>query len=241
MAIVISISNTYFNFFWYPESLKVYFRIVDPKQIGTSTLQMKYIFSDTGKQSYLIDDVFIFEFWLNTPIVQKVADELTAHVPKPKLDRKDAEELNTTLSDDLNMCTQKIVVPVDEFVPKPYENIPYTLNNGGRAKAFQPEHLYVDGTETQFHSVVIKAGETRSILAMFSTMPLDKQKYNTVIICPTIRFFDSLGRPLVAMCRGWNSTYYHQNNGTGEYFLLGGPATLLPSPISCSVDRDIGG
>jgi hypothetical protein len=67
IALIVSVVSVYLNFFWHPESLKVYFRFTDPRQVGTSTLDLSYIFTDSGKQSYLIDSISIYEFWQKAP------------------------------------------------------------------------------------------------------------------------------------------------------------------------------
>jgi hypothetical protein len=132
---------------------------------------------------------------------------------------------------------------VEAFLPTPtqYDKVHYTLKDGGEAAAFHPVKIYNDGIEVKFPLTVVEAGKTKSILATFTTEPLDKQKYDTVLICPTIRFFDGSGQPLVAMCKGWASTIIPEPEAghDGQYFQgPGGPATLLPSPISCSIEPD---
>jgi hypothetical protein len=80
--------------------------------------------------------------------------------------------------------------------------------------------IYNDGIEVKFPSIVVDAGKTKSILATFTTDPLDTLKYDTVLICPTIRFFDGSGQPLVAMCKGWASTIIPEPEAGhgGQYF-----------------------
>jgi len=226
IALIVSVGNliayVYLNFLWHPESLKVYFHFIDPKQVGTSTLDLSYIFTDSGKQSYLIDSIFIYEFWKKAP-----------------------RPVTGTISEQLNMCTQSIVSAkstVEAFLPMQYEKVVhYTLKDGGEAAAFHPVKIYNDGIEVKFPSTLVEAGKTKSVLATFTTDPLDKQKYDTVVICPTIRFFDGDGQPVVAMCKGWASTIIPESEmgHVGQYFQgPGGPVTLLPSPSSCSIEPD---
>jgi hypothetical protein len=63
----------------------------------------------------------------------------------------------------------------------------------------------------------------------FETDPAPTAEYNTVLICPVIRFFDSKGQPVLAVCRGWQSTRGGLLGGTHFGPSSGGaPARLLP-------------
>jgi hypothetical protein len=135
-----------------------------------------------------------------------------------------------------------VVAPsLDAFLPTQYDKVHYTLTDGGEAAPFHPEKIYIDGVAVKFPTTLVEAGNTKSLLATFMPDPLDKQKYDTVVICPTIRFFDGSGQALVAMCKGWASTIIPEpevGHG-GQYFQgPGGPVTLLPSPSSCAIESD---
>src|SRR5580704_1580608 len=67
VALIWSMANTYFTFFWHPQDLRVYFRFPAPAaQVGTNTLNVNYIMSNMGNQAVLIEDVGIYELWINS-------------------------------------------------------------------------------------------------------------------------------------------------------------------------------
>jgi hypothetical protein len=60
----------------------------------------------------------------------------------------------------------------------------------------------------------------------FDTDPAPAAQYNTIVICPVKRFFDSKGQPVLAVCRGWQSSH-PEIGGT----LFGPPAGGAPSRL----------
>jgi hypothetical protein len=108
------------------------------------------------------------------------------------------------------MCEEKSLFPYLSVVlasrPLLEQKLPFTLKNGGELRIYQPSKIYIDGSEAKFSSTVVEPRETKVIATIFKTDELDQQKYDTVLLCPSIRFFDATGRPLVAICRGWQTT-----------------------------------
>ena len=102
--------------------------------------------------------------------------------------------------------------------------------------------IYIDGAETSSSSATVEAGKMKVIGTTFETDPAPTAEYNTVLICPVVRFFDSKGQSVLAVCRGWQSTRVSEPLGGGTMFgpsAGGAPSRLLPvtSTGSCSTVR----
>jgi hypothetical protein len=80
-----------------------------------------------------------------------------------------------------------------------------TNPDGSAHRLVKPEKIYIDGAETQSSSATVEAGKMKVIAATFETDPFPGGVYNMFIICPIIRFFDSKGQPVFAVCKGWLS------------------------------------
>ena len=104
------------------------------------------------------------------------------------------------------------------------------MKNGAIYSAFRPAKTFIDGTEGASSATAVEPGKMKGITTTFETDPIPHDNFNAVVICPVIRFFDSQGRPVVATCKGWQSTW-----PSGGGILLGPPsggppAKLLPIP-----------
>jgi hypothetical protein len=225
VSVLFPLLTVYLTFFRHPEALDVYFRFNDPAQVGTSTLDLGYFFSNDGSKSYMIEKVGIYELWLKSPEPISLL-----HPP------------SQTTTSDLSICEDKSIFPLKSLVlamaPPSERRHHWTLQNGGNMAVLEPTRIYIDGVEAKFASTIVEPGKTKSIIATFTTDPLDKQNYNIVVICPAVRFFNSTGHPLVAICKGWQSTVI-EGQGHGYFFTVPpDTAQLIPSPRSCAIESD---
>jgi hypothetical protein len=141
------------------------------------------------------------------------------------------------------------VIPDHEFQQKHFEM------KDGLLAPVKPPKIYIDGAETKSASAIIDAGKMKVIGATFETDPVPFRrethprgqeeepglgtKYNTVVICPVIRFFDSKGQPVLAVCRGWQSSRPGKPIGGTNFGPAPGdrPARLLPVASTGSATR----
>ena len=216
-ALLWSGANTFFTLFWHPEDLRVYLRFPRPLQVGTNTLDINYFFSNMGNQAIIIEDVAMDELWLNSN---------RTNIGGAELHRcDDVGHLGNTLL----------------TLPPPSQG-PLPLNDALFAPV-RPVRIYIDGAETSSSSATVEAGKMKVIGTKFETDTAPTAEYNTVLICPVVRFFDSKGQPVLAVCRGWQSS--RANLGglpAGTLFgpsSGGAPARLLPvaSAGSCRTIR----
>ena len=131
-----------------------------------------------GNQAALIEDVGIYELWVNSAHSYDGAAEL-------------------------HLCKEAIVIRPSFFWLGSTATLP-TMQDV-RVKRYQPATTYIDGTE-KTSSITVDAGKLRIIAATFKTDAVPRDEYNTAVICPFIRLFDSKGHPVLAMCEGWQST-----------------------------------
>jgi hypothetical protein len=180
VALIWSMANTYFTFFWHPQDLRVYFRFPAPAaQVGTNTLNVNYIMSNMGNQAVLIEDVGIYELWINS-------------------------EHSTIRGAELHFCEDTIVIRPESLAPGSRATL--STMKGVLVSLYQPVKTYIDGTEEKTSSISVEAGKMRVIATTFETDPVPRNDYNTAVICPVIRLFDSKGYPVLAVCEGWQST-----------------------------------
>jgi hypothetical protein len=219
-ALLWSGANTFFTVFWHPEDLRVYLRFPKPLQVGTNTLEVNYFFTNMGNQAALIEDVAMDELWINsTP--PKIGAEFYR-------------------CDDVGYLGN-IRLTYAESLPESLRKQPSPLKDGVLFAAAKPAKIYVDGAETKSASTTVEAGKMKMISATFETDVVPRAEYNSVVICPVIKFFDSKGQPVLAVCRGWQQSSEIESGG-GMAFgpsAGGSPAKLLPvaSAGSCHTVR----
>jgi hypothetical protein len=216
-ALLWSGANTFFTFFWHPEDLRVYLRFPKPLQVGTNTLDINYFFSNMGNQAVLIEDVAIDEIWVNS-------------------DRTNIGGAELHRCDDVGYLGNTWLIH-----PPPLDKGPLSLNDGALLAPARPSKIVIDSAETNSSSATVEAGKMKAIDATFQTDPAPTKEYNAVLICPVVRFFDSKGQPVLAVCRGWQSTRVSDPLG-GTMFgpsAGGAPSRLLPvaSTGSCRTVR----
>jgi hypothetical protein len=215
-ALLWSGANTFFTWFWHPEDLRVYLRFPKPLQVGTDSLDITYVFSNMGNQTVLIEDVAMDELWVNN-------------------DRTNIGELHRC--DDVGYLGNTLLThpPPAEFLQRHFP-----LGDGALFAPVRPAKIYMEGAAASSSSATVEAGKMKVINATFETDPAPALEYNTVLICPVVRFFDSKGQPVLAVCRGWMSSTADPGGGTLFGPPAGGaPARLLPvaSPGSCRTVR----
>jgi hypothetical protein len=173
--------------------------------VGTNTLDINYFFSNMGNQAVIIEDVAMDELWLNS--------DRTNMIGGAELHR----------CDDVGYLGNTLLT-----LPPPVQ-APLPLNDGTLFAPVRPVRIYIDGAETSSSSATVEAGKMKVIRTTFETDPAPTAEYNTVLICPVVRFFDSKGQPVLAVCRGWQSSRWSLRGGTvfGPYS-GGAPARLLP-------------
>jgi|SRR6516162_5769190 hypothetical protein len=216
-ALLWSGANTFFTVFWHPEDLRVYLRFPKPLQVGTNTLEVNYFFTNMGNQAALIEDVAMDELWINsTP--PKIGAEFYR-------------------CDDVGYLGNTRLTYADSL-PEPLRK-PSQLKDGVLFAPAKPAKIYVDGAETKSASTIVEAGKMKMISTTFETHVVPQGEYNSIVICPVIKFFDSKGQPVLAVCRGWQQS---SESGGGIVFgppAGGSPAKLLPvaSAGSCHTVR----
>jgi hypothetical protein len=191
---------------------------------------LNYFFSNMGNQSALIEDVGIYEFVLNSPYPSMSA----------------AENFSASAASAFHVCEDAISLRPDMLTFSPPEAANQWMSIGikGRVslRPYQPVKIYVDGAEEKTSSVTVEAGKMRAIATTFKmdSVPRDEY-YNTVVICPVIRLFDSKG-PVFAVCDGWQSTWAGDDAMRGPP-PVAPPARLLPvsSMGSCHSVRGFAG
>jgi hypothetical protein len=162
-ALLATVANTYFSFFWHPSDLRVYLRFPDLGQLGADTLDLNYFFSNMGNQAAMIEDVAIDELFIKT-------DDLTG---AGELDRcVDIDLLKSTLE----ALTPSVPVNVRKWVellrgeqhrPTMRQITPSTLFS-----VVKPTKIYIDGAEVKTAAATVEAGKMRVIAAKFETPPL---------------------------------------------------------------------
>ena len=179
-ALLWSIANTFIQFFWHPEDLRVYLRFPKPMQVGTNTLDITYYFSNMGNQAVLIEDMAMDELWVNS-------------------DRTNIGGAELHRCDDVGYLGNTLLT-----LPPPEEALRghFPLKDGALFAPVKPARTFIEGGETHSSSAIVEAGRMKAIGATFETDAAPGAEYNTVLICPVVRFFDSKGQPILAVCRG---------------------------------------
>lgn len=86
------------------------------------------------------------------------------------------------------------------------------------------------GVQSPFSSINIDAGAQRAISAEYEMDAIDWNKFDVVLLCPVVRFFDSSGRPSTAICDGFQSDQLLPEAGPkGTRATPAGQARLLPT------------
>jgi hypothetical protein len=215
----------YLTFFWHPERLDLYLRFRDPAQVGTSAFDLGYFFSNGSSKSYLIENVSVYEVWL------KSSEPVSLRHPSSK-----------PAASDLSICMDRSHFPLSSLslgMPSLVERAhQWNFPNGGKLAVLHPSQIYIDGIEAKSALTLVEPGKPKSIAATFTTEPLDRANYDIVVECPAVRFFSSTGRPLVAVCEGWQSTMTEESNGYFFQSPMRDSAELIPSPRSCTVEPE---
>jgi hypothetical protein len=204
-ALLWSGANTFFTVFWHPEDLRVYLRFPKPLQVGTSTLEVNYFFTNMGNQAALIEDVSIYELWINS-------------------DHPDFGGVELHRCEDVSYIRPQFLALTPREFRREHSQM-FKTKDGSLFAAVQPDKIYVDGTEAKSSAVTVEAGKMRVIGATFGT---DVLPYDTVVICPAINFFDSKGQPVLAVCEGWQSSSSPMGGTVSGPAAAGAPARLLP-------------
>jgi hypothetical protein len=209
LALVISIVSPlvtlYFTYYRHIEDLRVYLRFPEPLEVGSNTLHLNYFFSNRGNEPVMVEDVSIIELWIKSEKSNIGGAELQA-------------------CDDPTLFRPDFIAAL----PKQFRNEHVTMKSGASFSSFRPVKTYIDGTEGESSAATVEPGKMKAITTTFEPDPVRWENYNTVVICPVIRFFDSQGRPLVATCKAWQSTTPNIG-GTLMGPPWGGPsAKLLP-------------
>jgi hypothetical protein len=211
VSLVTSIGSFYFNFFYHPEDLRAYFRFPNPNDVGTDRLQLNYFFVNRGKEPSAIEDVFVIELAMASPSRRGGSEQIS--------------------------CDDWTLYPPDFIALRPSElrRSHTTMQSGADFSFYEPKKLYVDGAESMSSAILIEPGKIRSIGATFQTDTVDRGKFNAVVLCPVVRLFDNLGRPVVVICKGWESSII--NDGGVLSAPPPGPVQLLPRSTyrSCPV------
>lgn len=224
VSLVVSLVTLYLTFFWHPERLDVYFRFNDPAQVGTSTFDLSYFFSNDGSRPYLIENVSVDEVWLKSP--------------KPVSWKSGATGNPSICLHTAGFPLQSASLEMPTFLSFKRQHH-WSFPSGGSLAVLSPSRIYIDGVESRSASTIVEPRQPKVVLAIFKTEPLDRKKYNIVVECPIIRFFNSTGHPFVAICRGWQSIMM-EGASNGYYFLTPprDSAELAPSPRSCVMQSD---
>jgi hypothetical protein len=195
--------------FWKPDNLVVYFRFEDPKEVGTNQLHLNYIFSNAGKTPTFVEDVSLTEIFYQTN-----GDGRTM----PNID----------ICRDQSIYTPSIAA----LLPANFRSEPtFYPKEGWYSRFYTPKTIYLGSTQSPFSSLNIDVGGQRAISAVYEMDAIDWNKFNVVLLCPIIRFFDSSGRPFTAICEGFQSDQFalEKAGPKGTRTAPGGLARLLPT------------
>jgi hypothetical protein len=213
LSIIIStaaLGTTFVYDFWKPEDLVVYFRFSNPIEIGTNQLHLNYIVSNSGKSPAFVEEV---------SLVQIHYSKIT----------------NDQLPLDFDICNGDALLPYTYTLDRADLKSTWKDKLGRYTRFYAPSKTYVDGIESVFSSLHIDAGSQRVISTLYDTDPLDWSNSNVLLLCPIVRFFDSSGRPFIAMCRGFQVDNVHFDSAAAQGRRFGqapGPARLLPKADS---------
>jgi hypothetical protein len=201
------LSDNLMRDFWKPDDLVVFFRFLDPKEVGTNQLHLNYVFSNSGKTPTFIEDVSLVEvFYQQIPNAQSYPD--------------------------LGICEANSPTPATiTMLPSFVQSTPVKYANGEYKKFYTPKTIYLGGVQSSFSSLNIDVGTQRAISTVYEMDPVDWNNFNVVLLCPIVRFFDSTGRPFTAICKGFAGDDIHEDNGPAKgrrTTSAAGLARLLP-------------
>ena len=210
LSIVISLVTLYLTYFWKPDDLSVYFRFNDPNEVGTDQIHLNYIFSNAGKTPAFIEDVSLTEVFY-------------------QIDNNGRAIPNIDVCKDPSLPTPSFLA----LLPHDVHSQPFNAN-GRYAKFYTAKTIYLGSVQSPFSSLNIDAGAQRAIAAVYEMDAIDWNKFDVVLLCPVIRFFDLSGRPFTAICNGFQSDQFRivKDGPKGVRTTPGGLARLLPTSVS---------
>jgi hypothetical protein len=192
----------------------VYFRFTDPKEVGTDEIHLNYVLSNAGKTPAFIEDVSLTEIFY-------------------------AYKGNASTTPSLDLCKdESIETPtLAALNPQAVRSLPLLHHDGWYSKLYTPKIIYLGGVQSPFSSINIDAGAQRAISTIYEMDAIDWNKFNVVLLCPVVRFFDSSGRPSTAICDGFQSDELIPEVGPkGTRTTPAGLARLLPiSGSNCHI------
>jgi hypothetical protein len=212
LSVLISLVTLYLTYFWKPDDLVVYFRFSDPKEIGTNQLHLNYIFSNAGKTPVFIEDVSLDEVFYQ-------------------------RSGNVSMVPNLDICKNwKLQTPsLVAFEPSEIQSKAAFFPEERFYSAFRnPKMVYINNVQSPFPSINIEAGAQRAISAVYEMDAIDWSKFDVVLLCPIVRFFDSSGRPSTAVCDGFEGDQLPagKDEPKGRRTTPAGIARLLPTSAS---------
>jgi hypothetical protein len=212
LSILISGVALYLTYFWKPDDLVVYFRFANPNEIGTSQLHLNYIFSNSGKTPAFIEDVSLTEVFY-----QSNADG--SAIPNMDICKDESIQTPTFVA---------LMQPALQSQPMLHQK------EGWYSRLYTPKTIYSGGIQSPFSSLNIDVGAQRAISAVYEMDAIDWNKFNVVLLCPVIRFFDSSGHPSTAICDGFQGDQFliEKNGPKGTRSSPAGLARLLPTSSS---------
>lgn len=212
LSLLVSLATLILTYFWKPDDLVVYFRFVEPQEIGTNQVHLNYIFSNAGKTSVFIEDVSLVELFYHS-------NSSAWTIPNLDACKNDGIETPSLIA-----ARPSVIQSLPTFHPKEqWYSMLYT-----------PKSIFLGGVQSQFSSVNIDAGEQRAISTVYEMSPVDWSKFNVVLLCPIIRLFNSSGQPSTVICDGIQSDQFPPETGTR--YTPAALARLLPtSRTNCHI------
>jgi len=99
---------------------------------------------------------------------------------------------------------------------------------------YRPQETYVDNVKANSSAVAVESGKIANISVIFNMTPQQNADGLTIILCPTIRYFDNSGRSRLSICAGWkrkpappSEFFYGVAVGADAVRLLPRPGSLL--------------
>jgi hypothetical protein len=154
VALLVSIGNLYFTFFWHHEDLRLYLRFRDPLQVGTDKLDISYLFTNVGDRSVLVEDIGVLIFFRNAVSLYNPSREFDA-------------------------CATPYLygqIDIQRFAPPQYRDIGTNMKDHSFLMIYKPTDIYIDGTSVVFSSATIENNKVRSIAATFDATPTNWDK-----------------------------------------------------------------
>jgi hypothetical protein len=214
LSLLVSLTTLVLTYFWKPDDLVAYFRFVNPGEIGTNQLHLNYIFSNAGKTPAFVEDVSITEVFYHS-------DAYSNTIP------------------DMDICKRTYTPSFVASIPSNIQSKPIHFSEGWYAMFYRPKLVFVANTQSTFSSISIEADAQRAISTVYEMEAVDWSKFNVVLLCPVVRFFNSYGHPSTAICDGYQIDTLPMKNGgpNGTRGTPAGLARLLPtSGSNCHID-----